>query len=57
LPFITLSDSVEVPWTRDRPVANTCKWQHTVFTRDKQSRPRRDSNPQFQKASGRRPMP
>jgi hypothetical protein len=32
-------------------------WQHTTLTRDRHPCPRRDSNPQSQQASGRRPMP
>jgi len=32
-------------------------WQHTTLTIDRNSRPQRDSNPQFQQAIGRRPMP
>jgi hypothetical protein len=35
-------------WTSDLP------WQHTTRTRDRPSRPRRDSIPQSQKSSGRR---
>ena len=39
-------------WTRDRSVAEICNWQHTTFIRDTFPCPRRDSNPQFQQASG-----
>ena len=44
-------------WSRDRPVAETCTWQHKILTRDRHPRPRRDSNPQSRQASGRRPTP
>jgi hypothetical protein len=44
--------SVGLLWTRDQPVAETSTWQHTTLTRD-----RRDSNPQSQQVSGRRPTP
>jgi hypothetical protein len=37
--------SVGLLWTRDRPVAETCTWQHTAFTRDRYSCPRCDSKP------------
>ena len=42
-------------WTSDRPDAETSTWQHTAVTRDRYPCSRRDSNPQFQQASGRRP--
>ena len=42
--------------TSDQPDAKTT-WQHTTFTRDKHSCPRRDSNPQSPQAGGRRPTP
>jgi len=42
-------------WTRDQPEAQTSTWQHTTLTRDRQQCRRRDSNPQSQQASGRRP--
>jgi len=32
-------------------------WLHTTFKRDTQSRPSRDSNPQSQQASSRKPTP
>jgi hypothetical protein len=57
---ITLLDtphSVWLLWTSDQPVAETSTWQHTTFTRDRHPCPRRDSNPQSQQASGRRPTP
>ena len=41
----------------DQPDAQTSTWQHTTLTRDRHPCPRRDSNPQFQPASGRRPTP
>jgi hypothetical protein len=43
--------SVGLLWTRDRPVAETSTWQHTIPVRDKHPCPRRDSNPQSQQAS------
>ena len=51
------SQSVGLLWTSDRPVAETSTWQHTTLTTDKHPRPRRDSNPQSQQASRRRPTP
>jgi hypothetical protein len=57
---ITHSDtpqSVGLLWTRDQSDAETSTWQHTTLTRDRHSCPRRDSNPQSQQASGRRPTP
>jgi hypothetical protein len=47
--------SVGLLWTSDEPVAEISTWQHTTLTRGTQSCLRRDSNPQFQRASGRRP--
>ena len=47
--------SVGLPWTRDRPVAKSSTWQHTIVTRDRHQCPGRDLNPQCQQASGRRP--
>jgi len=52
----SLSDtphSVGLLWTNDQPNAETSMWQHTRQT----PIPRRDSNPQYQQASGRRPAP
>jgi hypothetical protein len=49
------SPSVGLLWTNDQPVAETSTWQHTTLTTDRHPRPRRDSNPQSQHASGRRP--
>jgi len=40
-----------VQWSTRRPT-----WQHTTLTGDRRPRPRRDSNPQSQQASGRRPI-
>jgi hypothetical protein len=42
--------SVGLLWTSDRPVADTCIWQQTTFTRDIHA-PRRDLNPQSQQTS------
>ena len=56
--FITLTlHSVGLLWTSDQPDAEASTWQHTTLTRDRNTCPRRDSNPQSQKASGRRPTP
>jgi len=44
-------------WTSDRPVAETFTWLHTLLTRDRTPRGHRDSNPQTEEASGRRPKP
>jgi hypothetical protein len=51
------SHSVGLLWTSDRTVAETSTWQHTTLTRDKHACIRRDSYPQSQHASGRRPTP
>jgi hypothetical protein len=45
------------PLTSDQPDAETSTWQHTTFTRERHPCPRRDSNPQYQQANGRRPTP
>jgi len=42
--------SAGVLWTSDQPDAETSTWQHTTHLCS-----RRDSNPQSQKVSGRRP--
>jgi hypothetical protein len=52
--------SVRLLSTSDQLDAETSTWQHTTHIRQKEretSMPRRDSNPQSQQASGRRPMP
>jgi hypothetical protein len=46
---------VEIPWKSDQPHAETYTLQHAALTRDRFPRPRRDSNPQSQQPSGRRP--
>jgi hypothetical protein len=51
------SHSVWPLWTRDQPDAEPSTWQHTTFTRDRNSCRRRDSNPTYQQASRRRPTP
>jgi hypothetical protein len=54
----THSQSVGLLWTRDQPHAETSIWQLTTATKkDIHSRPRRDSNPPSQQASGRRHPP
>ena len=55
--LITYNDapqSVGLLWTSDQSVAETSTWQYTTLTTDKHPRPRWDSNPQSQRASGRR---
>jgi hypothetical protein len=49
--------SVRFLWTSDRLIAKTPTWQHTTLKRDRPLRPRRDSNSQFQQASGHDPTP
>jgi len=49
------SHSAGVFWTGDRPVARTSTWQHKILTRYGHPTPRRDSNPESQEASSRRP--
>ena len=44
-------------WTSDQPDAETSTWQHTALKADRHPRPWRDSKPQSQQASGRRPTP
>jgi len=48
-------NSVGLLWTSDRPDAETSTWQHTTLSRDKRPCLRRDSKPQSQQPSGRRP--
>jgi len=47
--------SVGLLWTSDQPYAETSTGQHTTLTQDRHPDIRRDSNPQFQQCSGRRP--
>ena len=49
--------SVGLLWKNDQLVAENSTWQHTTLTTDKYPRPRWDSNPQSQQASGRRSTP
>jgi len=49
--------SVGLLWTTDLPGEDTSTWQHTTLTRDRCPCTRRNSNPQYQQASGRRPTP
>ena len=49
--------SVGLLWKSDQADAETSTWQHTTLTRDRHPYPRRNSNPQFYQASGRRPTP
>ena len=50
----THTHTVRLLWTRDRPVAETAIWQHTIFTINRHPCHRRVSNPQSQQASGHR---
>jgi hypothetical protein len=47
--------TVGLLWTSDRPFAETSTCQHTALTKDRHPWPRRDSNPQSQQASDRKP--
>jgi len=53
--------SIGLLWTSDQLVAQTSTLQHSVLTTYRQTDrypcSRRDSNPQFQQASGRKPTP
>jgi hypothetical protein len=49
--------SVGLLWTSDQPDAETSAWQHTTLSTDKRPCCRRDTNPQSQPSSGRRPTP
>jgi len=51
----THTQSVRLLWSRDRSISETSTWHHTALTRQRYLCPRRDSNPQSQQASGRRP--
>ena len=44
-------------WTRDQPDAKTSTWQHTTSATERHPYPQLDSNPQFRKASCRKPTP
>jgi hypothetical protein len=44
-------------WTSDQPDANTSTSQRTTLTTDRHPCPQRDSNLQFQQASGRKTTP
>jgi hypothetical protein len=47
--------TVGLLWTSDEPEADTSTWHLTTLTRDRHPCPRRNSNPQTQHASERRP--
>jgi hypothetical protein len=49
--------SVGLLWTSDQPDARNSTWQQATLTWDGHPCARRDSNPQSQKANGRRPTP
>ena len=55
IPHNDTTQSVGLLRTSDQPVAETSTWQHATLTRERHPRPRRDSNPQSQSASSRRP--
>ena len=63
LHLITLSDTHThtltggLLWTKDRPVRETCTWQHTTFITGRLPCLRWNSNPRSQQASGRRTTP
>jgi hypothetical protein len=48
------SFSVGLLWMNDQSDTETSTWQHTTLTRDRNTCPRRDSNPQPLQASGRK---
>jgi len=53
-----VSWSHSTPWSVGRVISPTHSLLRTIHnTRDRQIFPRRDSNPQSQQASGRRPTP
>jgi len=56
-PHSDTQHSLGLLWTSDQPDAETSTWQHTTLTTDGHPCPRRDSNPQSQQASCRRPTP
>jgi len=47
--------SAELLYINDQPVAEISTWQHNTITTDKHPWSQRDSKPQSQQASGRRP--
>jgi len=53
----THTHSIGLPWTRDRPFAETSTWHRTTFTRDRHARPQRNSSLQSQKTNDRSPTP
>ena len=53
----TWSHSVRLIWRRDRLVAETSAGEYKTFTTDRHPYQRPESNPQYQRASGRRPTP
>jgi hypothetical protein len=48
---------VRLPWTSDQPDEETTARHHSTLSRDRYPCPRRNSNSQFQQASGHRPTP
>jgi hypothetical protein len=55
--YLETPDSVRLLWISDHPDAETCIWQHTTLTRDRDACPWLDSNPRSQEARGFRPTP
>jgi len=51
------SQTAGLLWTGDQLVTETSTWQHTTLTTDRHPCPRRNWNPQSQKASGGRTAP
>jgi len=51
------TNSVGLLWSKDRTVAEKSIWQQITLAKNRHPRHRRDLNPQFQQASGRRPTP
>jgi hypothetical protein len=47
--------SVGLLWTSDQPSSENFTWQHLTLTTERHSCPGRDSDPQFQQLSGRKP--
>jgi len=50
----THTQTVGLPWTRNRHVIENSNWQNTTITTDRYPCPRRDSNPQSQQAATER---
>jgi len=46
---------IGLPWTSDQPDTETSTWQHTALITDRPPCPQRNSDPNSQQTSGRRP--